>query len=66
MFKLKNTMNDDQQNIYFFEEWSDDCYVIEYEKNPNMYQGIYSGDPIDNSHSLYACLQDVQDCIDTN
>jgi hypothetical protein len=57
-------MNDDMQNIFYKREWPEDCYVIEYEKNPSMYQSIYSGEPVDNSSDFDECLKDVQDCID--
>lgn len=61
--KVEKTMNDNMENLYYKTEWPEDCYVIEYEKNPSMYQGFFCGDPIDNSNKLDECLKDVQDCI---
>ena len=54
------------ENIYYKEEWPEDCIVIEFKKNPSIYQGLFSGNVVDNSYDLEQCMQDVQDCIDKN
>jgi len=64
--KTKMTLNDDQQRVYYREEWPEDCFVLRYERDPDMYQGIYFEEPVSISHDLDECIKDIQDVIDSS